>query len=245
MNKFSGIITTLLIILNLHFCANNKTVQDFNILIFTKTTEYKHKSTIKAVSTIQAVCKKNNIIADSTSDARYFSEKRLEKYDAIMFLNTSGNVLNDEQKLAFQTYYRNGKGFIGIHCATCTEYDWEWYGRLVGTHFKDHPKPQKATLRVVNKSHISTRHLPDEWIRTDEWYNFRTSLLDNITVLVEIDEESYQGGSHGAHHPFSWYHEYDGGKSWYTAGGHFAEHFTDSLFANHILGGIIYAVGKE
>ena len=224
-------------------CSDSEKQMRYKILIFTATAEYVHNSTASAVISIITLCRNNGIAADTTSDGRYFTETFLNAYDAVMFLNTSGDVLDENQQQAFEKYIRSGKGFIGIHGATNTEYDWPWYGRLVGVYFKDHPKPQQAKVKVIDQNHISTRHLPAIWIRHDEWYNFRTPLSSDISVLIEVDENSYQGGSHGAHHPFSWYQGFEGGRSWYTAGGHFAEHYNDPRFAGHIIGGIQYAIG--
>ncbi len=133
----------------------------------------------------------------------------------------------------------------GFHGASDTEYDWEWYGKLLGTYFRDHPKVQPARLIIRDKNHPSTRHLPDIWERTDEWYNFRTPLDPGIKVLITLDESSYTGGGNGADHPLSWYHDVGKGRAWYTAGGHTPESYQDTLFLNHLFGGIIYAMGNN
>jgi type 1 glutamine amidotransferase len=152
-------------------------------------------------------------------------------------------VLNDAQQAAFEQYIRSGKGFVGIHAATDTEYDWPWYNRLVGAYFSSHPAIQPAVVRVINKTHSSTSFLPDAWSRTDEWYNFR-NIQPTITVLATLDETTYIGGTNGTNHPIAWYHSYDGGRAFYTAGGHTAESYREPLFLRHLLGGIQYAIGQ-
>ena len=133
---------------------------------------------------------------------------------------------------------------MGIHAATDTEYDWGWYGRMVGAQFASHPATQEAKLTVVDKSHIATKHLPDTWTRTDEWYNFN-KLSNDVKVLIKIDEKSYNGGTNGDNHPMAWYHDYDGGRAFYTELGHTDESYADSLYLQHILGGIQYAIGEN
>ena len=161
----------------------------------------------------------------------------------MVFLNTTGDIFNPGEQAAFERFVRRGGGFVGIHAASDTEYDWPWYGRLLGTYFRRHPAIQSATLKVVDPSHRSTRHLPIRWTRTDEWYDFRSDLDRDITVLIRIDEATYRGGKMGADHPISWYHTFDGGRAWYTAIGHTAESYKEPLFLDHLLGGITWAAG--
>ena len=114
----------------------------------------------------------------------------------------------------------------------------------MGAYFASHPAIQQATVRVNNKAHAATRHLPDSWPRTDEWYNFRDT-HPTVTVLATLDESTYSGGTNGANHPIAWYHAYDGGRAFYTAGGHTTESYSEPLFVQHLLGGIQYATGEK
>ena len=139
-----------------------------------------------------------------------------------------------------KNFIRNGKGFVGIHSATDTEYNWGWYGKLVGAYFLDHPKIQEAKIQTINKEHISTRHLEDIWEIEDEWYNFK-DFNPNINELLNLDEKSYSGGKNGEYHPITWYHEFEGGRSFYTALGHKGETYKDERFIQLLLGGILYA----
>jgi glucose/arabinose dehydrogenase/cytochrome c551/c552 len=186
----------------------------------------------------------NGFAVDTTSDASWFQDDSLKKYSAVVFLNTTGNLLNNYQEADFERYIQSGGGFAGVHAASDAEYDWGWYGRLVGGYFNGHPEPQEATLHIVDSTHPSTRFLPATWKRTDEWYNFK-KLNKDVHVLLTIDEKSYQGGKNGENHPMAWYHEYDGGRAWYTELGHTDESYTDSLYLKHLLGGILYAIGDN
>lgn len=214
------------------------------ILIFSKTEKFRHGSIETGNKALIQLASENKIWADTTTDASQINFKNLKKYKAVVFLSTTGDILNQEQEQAFMKYIRSGGGFVGIHAATDCEYDWEWYGNLVGAYFGGHPAGQTATLNIVDSTHISTRHLPREWVRKDEWYNFKW-IKDGLNVLVTIDESSYKGGTNGAFHPMAWYHAFDGGRSFYTELGHTKESYADPLFLNHLLGGIKYAMGKR
>ena len=211
--------------------------------MFAKTAGYRHASIPKGKEALLLMGKQHNFIVDTTEDASLFTTKNLRKYDAVVFLSTTGDVLNNEQQAAFEQYIRSGKGFVGIHAATDTEYEWPWYCKLVGANFLSHPKQQQATLHVTDASHLSTKHLPAVWERFDEWYNFKNQNAD-VNVLLTIDEKTYQGGKNGDKHPMAWYHAYDGGRAFYTALGHTDESFKEEHFLKHVLGGIMYAMGK-
>ena len=214
------------------------------ILVFAKTAGFRHSSIPDGKAAIQKLGKENDFAVDTTEDAAVFTEDNLKKYAAVVFLNTTGNVLTTNQEAAFERFIQAGGGFVGIHSATDTEYDWIWYARLVGANFESHPKPQNAKIKVVDKNHSSTKHLPDTWERFDEWYNFK-NLNKEVHVLAKIDEKSYEGGKMGDDHPMAWYHEYDGGRAFYTEFGHTEESYRDSNYLKHILGGIQYAIGEN
>jgi uncharacterized protein len=213
------------------------------VLVFSKTAGYHHKSIDAGIKAIQQLGAQYNFDVDTTTDSTVFVLNNLKKYAAVIFLSTTGNVLNDEQQNAFQQYIQQGGGFVGVHAASDTEYDWPWYGNLVGAYFVKHPKIQEAVLVINDSTNIATKHLPKPWKRTDEWYNFKYVATD-LHVLISIDESSYSGGTNGANHPMSWYHTVDAGRSFYTALGHTDESYADPLFLQHLWGGIQYAMGK-
>jgi len=86
--------------------------------------------------------------------------------------------------------------------------------------------------------------LPDEFEREDEFYSFQ-KIDPTINVLVKIDEKTYQGGHNGDNHPISWYHEFDGGRSFYTAMGHTDQTFSEPLFLGHLWAGLNYVIGGD
>lgn len=216
---------------------------EFDVLVFSKTLGFRHASIPAGIAAIKSLGRKYNFTVAATEDANVFTDASLAKYRVVVFLNTTGDILNAKQQSAFERFIRKGRGFVGIHAATDTEYDWGWYGRLVGTYFANHPQIQQATVNVTNRTHLSTQKLPDKWIRTDEWYNFRDNPSRRVNVLAKLDESTYSGGTMGKNHPIAWYHRYDGGRAWYTGMGHTSETYSEPLFLEHILGGIRWAAG--
>jgi len=213
------------------------------VLVFSKTAGYRHASIKDGIGAISRLASQHDVNVDFTEDAAAFTAENLARYKAVVFLSTSGTILNAEQKVAFEHYIRAGGGYAGIHSATDTEYDWAWYGQLVGAFFQSHPHIARATIDVEDQQHSSTSMLPKKWERTDEWYNFRTNPRANVHVLMTLDETSYEGGTMGKDHPIAWYHEFEGGRAWYTALGHTSESFSEPLFLAHLWGGISYAAG--
>ena len=242
MKKNLFLFSFLLITVCLTAFVSNKKAT--HILVFSRTLGFHHASIPTGIAAIQKIGVDNNMLVDTTTDANFFNAKQLSKYAAVVFLSTTGNVLNDEQQQAFEHYIQKGGGFVGIHAATDTEYDWAWYNQLVGAYFKSHPKQQDAVLHVIDQTHISTMHLPKEWKRFDEWYNF-VSIQPDLHVLITIDEKSYTGGMNVDFHPMSWYHDFEGGRAFYTEFGHTDASFLEPLFIQHLTGAIAYAVNKK
>ena len=220
--------------------------QNPRVLIFCKTAGYHHSSIAVGIVAIQKLGTENKFDVDTSTDANKINSENLKKYKAVIFLSTTGDILNDEQQEAFKKYIEAGGGFMGIHAATDCEYDWPWYGNLVGAYFGGHPAQQVATLNIVDSQNASTKHLPNPWQRKDEWYSFKW-MAEGLHELISIDEKSYDLGKIApmGHHPMAWYHEYDGGRSFYTELGHTEESFADPLYLEHILAGIKYAMGMK
>lgn len=222
----------------------NKRSGNPRVLVFAKTAGFHHESIAVAIPAIEKLGKENAFDVDTTTNAAMFTEDTLKKYSAVIFLSTTGALFDNNERVALQRYIQAGGGYMGIHAATDAEYDWGWYNRLAGGYFLSHPHQQEAKLIVKDKSHASTKHLPDVWTRKDEWYNFK-KLNPDVHVLISIDEKSYEGGKNGDNHPMAWYHEYDGGRAFYTELGHTDESYADPLYLQHILGGIQYAIGDN
>jgi cytochrome c len=218
---------------------------EVRILLFTKTAGFRHDSIPTAVQALRELGARNSIGVDATEDAAVFTDQRLRRYDAVVFLLTTGDVLDDRGQAAFQRYIRSGGGFAGVHSASDTEHDWPWYGGLVGAYFRAHPQIQRAAALVSDPRNASTKGLPRRWTRTDEWYGFATNPRGTVHVLATLDEASYAPGDSamGGDHPIAWSHLYDGGRTWYTALGHTRESYVEPLFRGHVLGGILWAAG--
>ena len=233
------------VLLSLLFAASvSAEAGSFKVLVFSKTSAFRHASIPDGIAAIKDLGALNNFEVVATEDASVFTDNGLAPYKAVIFLSTTGDILDTNQQAAFERYIRNGGGFVGVHSATDTEYSWPWYGDLVGAYFLGHPAIQNATVVVEDTNDISTAHLPAAWARNDEWYNFQTNPRANVHVLCRLDESTYSGGTMGDH-PIAWYHEYDGGRAWYTAGGHTSASYYEPLFRLHLLGGIRYAAAAS
>ncbi|MBD5786968.1 ThuA domain-containing protein [Cellulosimicrobium terreum] len=214
-----------------------------NVLVFSKTAAFRHSSIPAGIAAIESIAAENGIAVDATEDAAAFTPENLANYDAVVFMSTTGDVLDDGQQAAFEDYIRGGGGYVGVHAASDTEYTWPWYGDLVGAYFANHPAIQQATIHVEDRTHPSTAHLPQVWERTDEWYNFRDNPRGDVHVLMTLDETSYDGGAMGNDHPVAWCQYHEGGRSWYTGLGHSAESFAEPELVEHLTGGLLWATG--
>lgn len=212
------------------------------ILVFTRTMGFRHSSIPAGILALEALGASHGFSVAATEDPRAFSDATLAHYAAVVFLNTTGDVLDSAQQVAFERYIQTGHGFVGVHAASDTEYGWPWYHTLLGATFLSHPAVQQATVTIANPTHAATRNLPNPWVRTDEWYNF-TAQPGGISVLAEVEESTYSGGTMGARHPISWFHSYDGGRAWYTAMGHTDASYTEPEFLAHLVGGMQWAAG--
>lgn len=231
-----------------HIVSNSPTVNTLHkrLLVFSKTAGFRHASIKDGKIALQKLAAEHNFAIDFTEDSSAFTDTNLARYDTVIFLLTTGHILDASQQAAFERYIEHGGGYVGIHSASDTEYNWSWYGGLVGAYFDrihGHSKVTQATVHVVDRNHPSTAMLPALWVRTDEWYNFASNPSGSVHVLLTVDEKTYKGGVMGANHPIAWYHDYDGGRAWYTAMGHTSESYYEPLFLAHLWGGIIYAVG--
>ena len=237
MNKF-------FIFLFFIFAVSMTAIAQKRVLIFSKTQGFRHSSIEKGAQVLKQLLDKEKIASDHSEDAALFTDQGLKKYDAVIFLSTTGNILDDTQQEAFVRYIQSGKGFVGIHAATDTEYDWPWYNGLVGAYFTSHPAVQQAKIDVLDRKHAATKHLDPVWQHKDEWYNFK-DVKDDLHVLMNLDEKSYNGGKMGDNHPISWSQDYDGGKVFYTGLGHTEESYDEPKFQKHVIGGILSVLPKK
>lgn len=248
MARFTSLLTLItLLFSSLSFAQSDEMEPENSVLLFTRTEGWRHTSIEPGAMAVKKLGQENGFSVTWTEDTYSFSEENLAKYDAVIFLNTTLDVLDKPEQDAFENYIQNGGGYVGMHAAADTEYEWQWYGDLVGGWFNSHPNNpnvRDATVLLVDGNHPATKHLPEEWNRADEWYNYKYFNKDTNTLL-ELDTDSYEGSEHPGNHPISWYHEYDGGRAFYTGLGHTSESFSEDAYLQHILGGIRYAMGLE
>ncbi|WCE01976.1 ThuA domain-containing protein [Streptomyces sp. HUAS 31] len=216
----------------------------FEVLVFSRTAGFRHDAIPAGIDTLRTLGGQNDFSVTATEDAGAFTSANLAGYEAVVFLNTTGDVLNAAQQTALQSYVDSGGGYLGVHAAADTEYDWPYYGQLVGAWFQSHPAIQQATIRTEDRTHPATSHLGATWTRTDEWYNYRANPRPRVHVLQTLDESTYSGGSMGADHPITWCHRQGQGRSFYTGLGHTVESYADPAFRSLLLGGVRYAAGQ-
>lgn len=254
MKRFFAIIITLCYLVPAIQAQSDKKI---DVLVFTKTKGFRHQSISNGVKCMWELGLKYNWNVTATEVASLFNDDFLKKFDVVVWLNTTQDVLNDEQQAAFERYFRSGKGYVGIHAAADTEYDWKWYGEMMGgAWFKGHPPTQLATLKIENTNHPSMQVFKDmnmkTWTVVDEWYAHKANPRPHVHVLMTLDETTVKD-LHGrdpekvlmgGDHPMAWFHEFDGGRAFYTNRGHTAEAFDDPVLREHYRGGIEWAAGK-
>lgn len=220
----------------------------WQVLVFSKTSGFRHASIPAGIQMLQELGAVHGFDTTATEDAGVFTEAGLAPYAVVVWLNTSRDVLDDSQQTAFRSWVEAGGGFVGIHSAADTEYGWDWYGKLLGgdAWFLIHPPIQTADVVVEDPTHPSTHQLPSGFSFTDEWYNFQTNPRPAVTVLLTLDESSYDPGTGamGSDHPIAWAHRVEEGRSWYTNLGHRSETYADARFREHVVGGVLWASGR-
>ena len=224
--------------------------EPFKILLFSKTAGFRHTDGINAgIAAITELGAANNFTVDATEDAGAFTATNLANYKTVVFLSTTSPnaaaMFSTAQQQALQSYIEAGGGYFGIHAASDANYDWAWYGQLVGGYFQQHPAIQPAKLLIEDKVHPSTAGLPDTIDITEEWYDFRANPRANVHVLASVDTRSYTGSTMANDHPIAWCQDFDGGRSAYTALGHDATNWSKDWFRQMVVGGIETTAGVE
>ena len=229
--------------------------KQFNALLITKTAGWHHESINAGVAAIKELADRNFFDVQWHQDAIPINDKYLENFQVLIFLNTTGDIFKEEEQKAIERFIQSGKGFVGIHSASDTEYDWPWYTKLVGRMFHIHPVIQSAKLKLTDKKFPGLQGFADSQLWTDEWYEFDAETTTGLNYILSVDESTYnpnvqwgekKGTGMGNFHPVSWYHEYDGGRSFYTALGHLPAIYSEQAFLNHIYAGIFWAAtGKK
>lgn len=218
------------------------------VLLFSKSTGFRHDESIEAGKlAFDELAKKNNWFLYSTEEGGVFNAKQLAKFDVLIFNNSTGRVLNDEQQKTLEEYVENGGSLIGIHGSGDDSHHWEWYEtNFIGAKFSHHPIDQQiqeasVTLNVVADSTL-VEGLPTTWMHHDEWYVF----FDNprqkgFHVLYSIDGEAINPNGNllwikdknfgmGKDHPVAWYRPTGKGRTFYTSMGHSAQAWKQEPF---------------
>ena len=219
-------------------CLNCSSNNLYSVLVITETKGWVHDSIESGLNLIQNIGNKNNFNVYHSDNSSVITYINLKKIKTIIFLNTTEEILTDVEQKVMESFIKSGKGFVGVHSAADTEYNWQWYGKLVGAYYRNHPEVMNGKILTIN--HEITNHLESEWEIEDEWYNFDYVNYD-VNILLHLDEDSYIGGEHPDYHPITWYHEYDGGRSFYTGLGHTKEVYDDEKFIKLLEKGILYA----
>jgi type 1 glutamine amidotransferase len=219
----------------------------FNVLAFSRTAGFRHASIPTAIAALQALQSAGDYVVTTTEDPTQFSSANLARFQVVVFLLTTGDVLDADQQAAFEAWIGAGGNYVGVHSAADTEHDWPFYGALVGAYFVSHPDIQQASVDVdvgaIGNPIVAG--LPSPWVRTDEWYNFDVNPRPNVTVLETVDESTYTGGTMGADHPITWAQPTGGGgRAFYTAMGHADDSYRDPLFQRLLIGGLRWAAGR-
>ena len=235
-------------------CTSLLNGQQFKALLVTKTAGWHHDALSAAVPAMRALANRHHFQLDRHQDGEKLNSEQLAQYDVIILLSTTGDIFDLDEQTAFEQFIRAGNGFVGIHAASDTEYDWEWYNQLVGRMFRIHPATQTAMIDVVDPTFPGLEQWPKRMMWTDEWYEFTEEKTADLNYLLTVDESTFDpvadwgrvaGDGMGDFHPIAWYHEFDGGRSFYTALGHMPEVYTEKAFLDHVFGGIYWAaMGK-
>lgn len=245
-------ILRFVFILSITLLSSAVYAAQFKVFLFTKTAGWHHKSINAGVNAIEGLGDMHHFDVEWQENTDFFNDKHLSQFDLIIFLNTTADVLNDEQQGVFKRFIQSGKGFVGIHAAADTEYDWPWYGKLVGHYFLIHPVIQTARITPLRTDFPGMNFFKPRQLWTDEWYEFYPANTDSLNYLMTVDENTYTTDAHwpdknlksvgmGDFHPVAWFHEFDGGRSFYTALGHMPATYSNPQFLNHLYGGIYWA----
>jgi type 1 glutamine amidotransferase len=212
------------------------------VMVLTATRGFRHDSIPVARDALNAMATSTGEFAiTTTEDVSAITTATLAGYDVLCFVLTTGELPFDpDQKAAIVNFVASGKGFIGIHSAADTLYEWPDYGRLVGAYFKEHPWTQAATVLVEDQNHPSTSGLGDRFTITEEYYTFRENPR-GVQVLLRLDPSSV--GASGEY-PLAWAHSFGAGRAYYNALGHFDATWRDARFQRQVAGALRWAAGR-
>lgn len=235
----------------LALCCSVLSAQQFKVLLVTETAGWQHESTFDAIPAVKKLAQRHEFRVDLKQKAMRLTEDQLMSYDVLLMINTTGDVFNDAEQALIEKFIQSGKGWVGVHAASDTEYDWKWYTEMVGHMFKIHPTIQTAMVDVHDTSFPGLTGWPKRRMWTDEFYEYLSGdRRPDFNYLITVDEKTYkpyakwgdnESVGHPDFHPVAWYHDYDGGRAFYTNFGHVPAVFEDDAFLDHLYGGIFWA----
>jgi type 1 glutamine amidotransferase len=212
------------------------------VLVLSRTEGFRHESIAAGIAMLRALAPGRGLQVVATEDPARLTDRALRRYRAVVFLQTTGDVLDAPQERALRRFVRRGGGWLGVHAAADTERGWPFYADgLLGARFTSHPPIQRATVVVEDRRHPATRHLPRRWTREDEWYSFRASPRRSVNVVASLDERTYDpGGLRMGDHPIAWWQRAGRGRAFYTALGHTTASYAEPAFRRHVLGALAW-----
>jgi type 1 glutamine amidotransferase len=213
------------------------------VLMLTATRGFRHDSIAVAKDVMSGLATSSGAFTVSvTEDVTSITATTLSAYDVVFFALTTGELeFTPTQRSAIINFVSQGKGFLGVHSATDTLYEWADYGRLVGAYFKEHPWTQAAVVVVEDTSSLATTGLGDRFSINEEFYTFRDNPRPRVHVLLHLDAQSV--GATGDY-PLAWTQSFGSGRSYYNALGHFSETWRDPRFQRQLVGAIQWAAGR-
>lgn len=252
-----GLRTFLLVIVLAGSACEMLRAEELRVLVYTRNhvtngKGYVHDNIAASVAMIRQLAATNGFAVDASDNPAVFTPDNLKKYRALIFSNSNNEAFeNDSQRDAFKSFIQGGGGFVGIHSASGSERQWQYYWSVVGGKFKRHPPLQKFRIEVLDTKHPATAHLGNEWQWEDEFYyldnlnpRMHVLLTGDLTTLKDADKSNYPGKTFGDRFPLAWCQEFDGGRQFYTSLGHKIEYYSDPQFQRHVLGGILWVLRK-
>jgi type 1 glutamine amidotransferase len=217
------------------------------VLYFTQSAKFKHSVLPESEKVMQALGENHGFELNISQDIAALAPERLKNLDVVIFYTTGELLFTEEQKEAFLKFIKSGKAFIGIHSATDTFYHWAEYGQMIGGYFDDHPWHQEVGIKVEDRTHPATRHLPQSFRLHDEIYQFKDFSRQHVKVLMSLDTSTVdmtKRNVRAKEFPLAWWRPYGQGKVFYTALGHRPEVWHDAKFQTMIVNAIRWAAGE-
>ena len=212
------------------------------VLMLTATAGFRHDSISAARQVMASLAATGALSVNATEDLSLVNSDTLRNYDVVMFALTSGELpFSAAQKSALIDFVSGGHGFIGVHSATDTLYEWPDYGGLVGAYFKEHPWTQQGSVVVENPSHPANAGVTDRLSITEEFYTFQENPRSRVDVLLHLDAASV--GATGDY-PLAWAHSVGAGRAYYNALGHFPETWRDARFQRMLASAVAWTAGR-